>query len=261
MTAAILQEILENKRKEIERSKRSRPREELERRIEEAPPVRDFRLSLAAKGFSCIAEMKRATPARGALCQSYDPGSIAREYEAGGASALSVLTDQRFFQGSWEHLVEARSNVSLPVLRKDFILDEYQILESRVIGADAVLLIAGILDQDRLIGLARACKSLGMACIAECHSREDICKSLEVGAEVIGINNRNIRDFSTDINVSLALRPLVPNGLTVVSESGIRTRDEIVQLEEAGFDAVLIGETLMGARDRSAVLRSLFTKA
>lgn len=254
---SILEDLLLHKRREISEAKRLRPLKQLERIIEGLPASRDFRRALTVDGLSCIAELKRATPLKGVICADYDPPAIAQEFEQGGAKALSVLTDERFFQGTWEHLDGARSSVSLPVLRKDFILEEYQLFESRARGADAVLLIAGILGVDQLRSFIERCRRLGLGCIAECHNEVELKACLNVQTEVVAINNRNLMDFTINPDVSLALRDLIPDGVVSVSESGISDRSTVERLEAAGFDAMLVGEALMGARDRVTMLRRL----
>ncbi len=254
---SILEEILLHKRREISEAKRLRPLKQLERTIEGLPASRDFRQALTADGLSCIAELKRATPLKGVICADYDTPAIAQEFEQSGAKALSVLTDERFFQGTWEHLDGARSSVSLPVLRKDFILDEYQLFESRARGADAVLLIAGVLAVDQLRSFIERCSLLGLGYLAECHNEVELSVCLNVQTEVIAINNRNLMDFTINLETSLALRQLIPDGVVSVSESGISDRSIVERLEGAGFDAILVGEALMGARDRANVLRRL----
>lgn len=254
---SILEKILEQKNQEVAAAKRQRPLLELQRLIENVPPSRDFKRALTGNGLSCIAELKKATPLRGVICEDYDPAALAKEFESGGVKALSVLTDEQFFMGSWDHLRLAKVSVSLPVLRKDFIIDEYQLYETRANGADAVLLIKNILRGGQVGKLIQLCQELGLGYIVECNRAEEVIHSLKVGAEVIGINNRNINDFSLSIETSMMLRPLIPGHVISVSESGIRSRQDVEKLSAAGYAAILVGESLMGARDKKLKLREL----
>ncbi len=221
------------------------------------PPTRDFRRALGGGDCAIIAEVKRRSPSRGVLRADFDPVRIAREYERHGAAAVSVLTDETFFGGSDADLTAVKGAISLPVLRKEFIIDPWQIHETRAIGADALLLIAAILGENQLREYRELAASLGLASLVEVHDREELEKALAAGAEIIGINNRDLKTFATDIGTSLALAPLVPADRIVVSESGIRSRAEIETLMKAGVRAFLIGETLVAAPDSGAKLREL----
>lgn len=253
----ILERIVEAKRREVALAKARTPREALERALVHAPPVRDFRESLERRDCAVIAEVKRASPSRGRLREDFRPREIAAAYEAGGAAAVSVLTDEAFFEGSGAHLAEVREAVGIPVLRKDFVVDPYQVVEARLLGADAVLLIARILEEGRLReGIALA-TSLGMAALVEVHDGGELDRALRAGAALVGINNRDLATFRTDLAVTLELAPRVPAGVTVVSESGIRSRGDVERLLGAGVRAFLVGEALMKATDPAEKLREL----
>ena len=255
----ILDDIIETKRLEVAERKRLRPRAELEAAIATQPPARDFKAALMSGG-AIIAEVKRRSPSRGQLRPNFDPVLIAREYENHGAAAVSVLTDETFFGGSDADLTAVKNAVSLPVLRKEFIIDPYQIREARAIDADAILLIAAILTADRLREYREMAASLGMASLVEIHDREELERALAAGAEIIGINNRNLKTFETYIRTSLKLSPLIPRDRIVVSESGIRTRAEIETLSRVGVRAFLIGETLIAAPEIGPKLEALLGK-
>ncbi|HWY86235.1 MAG TPA: indole-3-glycerol phosphate synthase TrpC [Gemmataceae bacterium] len=254
----ILDRIVAAKRQEIAACRDKVPERELEQRLATAPPVRDFRAALEqGPGLGVIAEVKKASPAAGVLRADFDPLAIARIYETHGASAISVLTDMPFFQGELAYLTAIRQAVALPVLRKDFILERYQLLEARVAGADAVLLIAEILGQHELPALLGQVHELGMQALVELYDADNLPRVVDSGARMIGINNRNLRTFVTDIEHTLALLPQIPSGTCVVSESGIRARTDMERLQAAGVKAALIGETLMRAPDIGAKLREL----
>ena len=203
-----------------------------------------------------IAEVKKASPSKGVIREDFDPVAIAMSYEAAGASAISVLTDEQFFQGSLDYLRQVKAAVSVPVLRKDFIVDEYQIFEARAAGADAVLLIAAVLRKDRLAHFMYSTHRLGMQALVEVHNGSELATAVELGADLVGINNRNLRTFEVDLNVTANLAPAAA-GRKIVSESGIFTRADMVKLGAMGVDAVLIGEALMRERDIEAKLREL----
>ena len=256
----ILDDIIEVKRREVAERKETIPLSALEKTIEGMPPTRDFRKALGGGGCSIIAEVKRRSPSRGVIREDFDPVRIAVAYEQNGAAAVSVLTDETFFGGSSEDLTAVKGAISLPVLRKEFIIDPWQIKETRAIGADALLLIAAILGENELREYRELAASLGLASLVEVHDRRELEKALSSGAEIIGINNRDLRTFTTDIATSLALAPLVPADRIVVSESGIRSRAEIETLMRAGIRAFLIGETLVAAPDIGATLRRLLER-
>jgi indole-3-glycerol phosphate synthase len=226
------------------------PIDVLRRRAEQAPPVRPFFQALAAPGpIRLIAEIKRASPSRGVIRADFQPVEIAGTYAAHGASCLSVLTDEHYFQGSLAILEQVRASSSLPLLRKDFILDEYQLYEARAAGADAVLLIAECLDDCRLRALHNAAVALGLAPLVELYEPDNLLRVLDAGATLIGVNNRDLRTFEVDLDHTLRLRNRIPDQCVLVSESGIRTRADVQRLEAAGVDAILVGETLMASPD------------
>jgi len=251
----ILDDIVEVKHREVAERKETIPLAALEKAIEGMPPTRDFRKALDGEGCAIIAEVKRRSPSRGVLREDFDPVLIAREYERHGAAAVSVLTDETFFGGSREDLSAVKGAVSLPVLRKEFIIDPWQIHETRAIGADALLFIAAILTEGELRNYLALAASLGLASLVEVHDRTELEKALSSGAEIIGINNRDLRTFTTDIATSLALAPLVPADRIIVSESGIRSRAEIELLMQAGIRGFLIGEALIASPMIGTTLR------
>jgi len=255
---AILDKIIAAKTGEVALLKRSMPLSELQGRLRDLPATTgpDFH---AALGDSCaiIAEVKRHSPSCGALREEIDSGEVAAVYEQNGAAAISVLTERDFFHGAPADLVAIKQRVAIPVLRKDFIIDSYQIYESRLLGADAMLLIAGVLPEEQLREFIAIARSLGIWPLVEIHGSLDLEIALAAGAEIIGVNNRNLQTFITDISNSLALAPHVPYGKILVSESGIRSRADIEILMAAGIHAFLIGETLMRAADPGRQLREL----
>ncbi|OKY75938.1 MAG: indole-3-glycerol phosphate synthase [Desulfobulbaceae bacterium DB1] len=250
----ILDTIVEEKLREVSRLLASG----LGEPIEEVAPPRGFRQALIDfAGVALIAEAKKASPSKGVICPDFDPVRIAREYEAGGAQAISVLTDEKFFQGSLSYIPQVRQAVQLPVLRKDFIIHEAQITQARKFGADAVLLIAAILDKNRMADFLAQSRELGMDVLVEVHDEADLEKALAVDSPLIGINNRNLRDFSMDLETTFRLKKLIPDSIPVVSESGIRTVEDIGRLAAAGVAAVLVGETLMRAGGRELAVHEL----
>lgn len=256
--ATILDRIVETKHREIAAAKAAVSEAELERRVAGLPPVRDFLNAVRRFGqITLIAEVKKASPSAGVIRADFDPVQIACTYEAHGAAAISVLTDVEYFQGSLKYLTDVRAAVSLPVLRKDFILDRYQLLEARGAGADAVLLIAECLPDDRLKTLRREAEELGLHTLVELHDADQLPRVLDSGTFVIGINNRDLRTFTTRLEHTLELLPKIPADRTVVSESGIKTRADLVRLGTAGARAVLVGESLMRAPDIGAALDAL----
>lgn len=248
--STVLDKIVASKRQEIAAAKARRAEPELRRQLRDAPPVRDFAAALAAGGgIKLIAEVKRASPSAGLLRADFDPVAIASIYAAHGASAISVLTDAPFFQGCLDHLTQVRRAVPTAVLRKDFILDSYQIVEARAAGADAVLLIAEILPGEQLAERLQEIRELGMEALVELYDAENLPRVLDSGARVIGINNRNLRTFDTDLAHTINLAGQIPRDRVLVSESGIRSRADVLRLEAAGARAILVGETLMRASD------------
>jgi indole-3-glycerol phosphate synthase len=257
--STILDTIVEDKKKELAEAQKKAPLDIIKSCAANFSPVRDFAAALTAqqKSVRIIAEVKKASPSRGIICQQFDPVAIARAYEDGGAVAVSVLTEQKYFHGSLEYLRAIKEATPLPVLRKDFIFDPYQVYESRAHGADAILLIAGMLTQELLAELVQLSRALSLFHLVEVHDRQDLHKALAAGAEIIGINNRDLKTFVTDICTTFELAPEIPEEKIVVSESGISSRDELKQLAAAGVDAFLIGETLMKERNPDIKLRQL----
>jgi indole-3-glycerol phosphate synthase len=253
----ILDQIVETKWREVAAAKAAVPQAELECRAAEMPPARDFRSALRRGQITLIAEVKKASPSAGVIRPDFDPVAIARTYEAHGAAAISVLTDRDYFQGNLKYLTDVKAAVGLPVLRKDFVLDRYQLLEARAAGADAVLLIAECLPGDRLQSLQREAAALGLHTLVELHDAEQLPRVLDCGAPVVGINNRDLRTFTTRLEHTLELLPKIPADRTVVSESGIKTHADLVRLGTAGAGAVLVGESLMRAPDIGAALDAL----
>ncbi len=235
------------------------PREDLEALAAETRPGRrDFMAALMSRYPAVIAEIKRASPSKGAIAAGdLDPAAVASAYQAGGAAALSVLTDEQFFRGSLDDLDIARGAVRLPVLRKDFTIDEYHIAEAGARCADAVLLIAAILPTQRLRQLREYAGRLGLAALVEVHDEDELASAIDSGAQIIGVNNRNLRTFEVTLETSLRLAARIPNGTVKVSESGIRSPEDLRRLREAGFHAFLIGEHLMRSRDPQQALAAL----
>jgi indole-3-glycerol phosphate synthase len=255
---SILDQIVANKREEIAAAKSVVPLAELQAQLADAPPVRDFLAALAAEGpVKLIAEVKRASPSKGVIREDFEPVEIAKTYELHGATCLSVLTDEKYFQGSLDCLRRVRAAVGLPVLRKDFVLDPYQLLEARAAGADAVLLIAECLDDDRLRSLHDEALSLGLTPLVELYQAANVPRVLGVGARLIGVNNRNLKTFEVDLEHTIRLRRQIPADRLLVGESGISTPEDVQRLEAAGVDAILVGERLMAAHDIGAALDAL----
>ncbi len=213
-----------------------------------------FRARLAAPGLSFLCELKRASPSKGVIAEDFPYLAIAKAYEAAGAAAISCLTEPLHFLGSVDILREVARAVSLPVLRKDFLTDVCQVDEAALAGASAVLLIAALLTDDELRRLRTRAQALGLAALVEAHSAEEVRRALDAGADMVGINHRNLRDFSMDLTLTERLRPQIPPGVVVVAESGMKSADDVRRMEDAGADAVLIGELLMRAEDRGALL-------
>ena len=217
-----------------------------------------------AKGVALVAEVKKASPSAGVIQPNYDPIGIAREYENAGATALSVLTDEKFFQGHLDHLQRIREAVRLPILRKDFIIDEKQIYESMAFGADAILLIVAILSKQQLMRFTRVCRKNQIAAVVEVHDELELDRALAAGAEIIGINNRNLKDFSVDLATTEKLAARLTQGMcgkyTVIAESGINTRADVERVQKAGVNAILVGESLMRSGDITAKVKELLGK-
>ncbi len=255
-----IDEIIEKKTKEVEGLKKEVSIEELKSRLAVAPDTRDFCGALTeGAGIKIIAEVKKASPSKGTIREDFDPVAVAKIYETNGACAVSVLTERDFFKGSPKYLTKVRAAVRIPVLRKDFIFDPFQIYESRVMGADAVLLIAAIVEKDPLGELIELTKRLGMAPLVEVHTERELASALDAGAAIIGINNRDLRTFDIDLETTRRLAPLVPEDKVIVSESGINSADDIRYLSEAGVRAFLIGEALMRQDDIGRRLREFLS--
>lgn len=253
----LLDEIVAHKRVEVEKLKRTRPLETLQEALERAEPPRDFRTALRLEGISLIAEIKRASPSRGDMLPGVDAVEIADLYEQSGARALSVLTDSQYFKGSLEDLTSVHTNVRLPCLRKEFIIDPYQLYEARAASADAILLIVRILTDSEIVEYLRVTRSLGMAALVETHTADEIDRALNCGAHIIGINNRNLDTLEMDVNTTVQLKRRVPGGNILVSESGIYTRAQVKMLEDGGVDAILVGESLLTSRNIRGKIREL----
>jgi indole-3-glycerol phosphate synthase len=252
-----LDDIVQATRDAVSRRKRERPIGELEREVAGRPEGRPFMEALSHPGTSLIAEHKRRSPSAGVIREGSSVADIVTAYERGGAAAISVLTEEAHFGGSLDDLHEARRATTLPILRKDFCVDPYQVYEAKLAGADAVLLVVGSLRDNELESLYIEAHALGLDALVEVHHEDELELALELDVDVIGINNRNLEDFTVDIQTTVDLIALVPTGKTVVSESGIRSRAEIEDLERVGVDAVLIGESLMRAPDPEAAVRDL----
>ena len=260
--ADILARILATKGDELAAAKRARPARELEAAARAMPPPRDFeaalRARIAAGRSAVIAEIKKASPSRGVLRADFDPPAIARSYEVGGAACLSVLTDRGYFQGAPEFLTAARAACALPALRKDFIVDEYQIAEARALSADAILLIVAALDDARLASLEACARDFGMAVLVEVHDAAELERALRLATPLVGINNRNLRTFDVSLATTIDLLPRVPYGRLVITESGILAPADVARMRAHGVHAFLVGEAFMRADDPGAALASLF---
>jgi indole-3-glycerol phosphate synthase len=258
MTASILEKIVKAKKMEVATRRRAMPVQALKERLA-SQKRRDFTAALQGGGLKLIAEVKSASPSKGILVKDFNHVTLAMAYESGGAAAISILTEAAHFQGHLDYLAAIREKVGLPLLRKDFIFDEYQIYESAAFGADALLLIAAILDVTRMRDLLALSLSLGLACLVEVHNETELESASKSGAEIIGINNRDLNTFQVDIETTRRLRPLVPAGKIVVSESGISTRDDVARLKAWGVSAILVGEALVTAPDTSARIKELLS--
>lgn len=261
-TPDVLKTILRRKAEEVAERSQALSLRALSQQVADLPPPRGFVSSLrdriAAGDPAVIAEVKRASPSQGVIRADYDPAAIARSYEAAGAACLSVLTDVDFFQGADEHLRAARGAVGLPVLRKDFVIDAYQVYEARVLGADCVLLIVAALGDASLMELYTLACELGMDVLVEVHDAEELERALALGPNLVGINNRDLRTFHTDIGTTLELRSRVPDNCLLVTESGIHAREEVDRMRANDVNAFLVGESFMRAPEPGAKLRELF---
>jgi indole-3-glycerol phosphate synthase len=257
--AAVLDRIIAATRARVAESKRAADLRQLEKRAEEHAP-RGFRRVLASKsrdGVAVIAELKKASPSKGLIRTEFHPADLARELEAAGAAALSVLTDEEFFQGSLRNLREASAAVSIPCLRKDFIVDEFQVVEARANSADAVLLIVAALTQEELVTLSRGARLLGLDILCEVHDGEELMRALDAGSDLIGVNTRDLRTFQVDLGTAFSLAEKFPANVVRVAESGIHSSSDIARLQAAGYHAFLVGESLMRASSPGEALREL----
>lgn len=261
----VLQKILQRKAEEVAERSQQLPLDELKSRAADAPPVRGFAAAVEAKiatGLpAVIAEVKKASPSKGVIRADFDPAAIARSYEAGGAACLSVLTDVDFFQGADEYLQQARAACALPVLRKDFTVDPWQVYESRALGADCILLIVAALADAQLAELSGLALDLGLDVLVEVHNLDELERALQVPAPLLGINNRNLRTFDVTLDTTLALKEAVPRDRRLVTESGIVTVADVRRMRDAGIDAFLVGEAFMRERDPGQALQRLFFAA
>ncbi|MDR2045056.1 MAG: indole-3-glycerol phosphate synthase TrpC [Clostridium sp.] len=255
----ILHEIAAKTKERIERAKRGCSLSDLKAQVADGScePRFPFEEALRKKGLRFLCEVKKASPSKGVIAGDFPYVGIAREYEEAGADAVSVLTEPFFFQGRDEYLKEIRQAVTLPLLRKDFTVDEYMIYEAKLLGADAVLLICALLSEGQLKEYLQIAQSIGLSALVEVHDEKEVEMALAASASVIGVNNRNLKDFSVDLRTSVRLRPLVPRSAVFVSESGVETARDVARLRENGADAVLIGEILMRSPDKKAKLREL----
>src|SRR3989337_2689516 len=254
----ILGEIYKHKLGEVSENEKRIPVEALKEQIQEKQSTRSFGDALKSdNNIRIIAEIKKASPSLGIIRKDFNPVEIARIYEAGGAAAISVLTDEKFFQGNLSYLTDVKKSVNLPTLRKDFIVDVYQIYEARSAGADAILLIASLLSKEEMQRYLDLAGQLGMDCLVEVHTEAELKKVLQTNANIIGINNRDLATFKTDLGTTLRLRPMIPAEKILVSESGIKSRADVEKLKKEGVDAILVGETLMKSDDISSKLREL----
>jgi indole-3-glycerol phosphate synthase len=253
----MIEQLISAARDGVDRRRRETPQEDLESRLPDRGRDRPFNEALVRPGLSLIAEFKRRSPSAGDIAAEAEIAAQVEAYERGGAAALSVLTDEAHFGGSLDDLSAARAACELPILRKDFIVDPYQLYEAAVHGADAVLLIVRVLDDDALRAIYDEARELDLDCLVEVHDDEELDRALALEAEVIGINNRNLDEGRVDVRTTYELMPDVPAGVTAVAESGISSREELGELERVGVDAVLIGEALMKAEDPEAMAREL----
>lgn len=260
MAADILERIVADKRIQIEEEKKHISPEkmkELALNTTSMLPACSFEKALKKDGISFICEVKKASPSKGIIANDFPYVNIAKEYEKAGADCLSVLTEEKYFMGCDEYLRDIRAEVDIPILRKDFVVDEYQIYQAKVIGADAVLLIVALLSEQTIRDYINVCDSLGLSALVETHDEQEIKTAVSAGARIIGVNNRNLKDFSVDINNTTRLRAAIPKDILFVAESGIKERADVAAFENQNADAVLIGETLMRAEDKKAKLAEL----
>lgn len=254
----ILDDIVEKRKKQLEREKQKHSFEKIrELAVNAENPCKDFYAALKGGNLSVISEVKKASPSKSVIKEDFHPVETAIAYEKAGADAISCLTEEHYFQGNNEYLASIRKNVSIPILRKDFIIDEYQIYEARVIGADAVLLIAAILDTDTMLRFKNTAENLGMNCLFEAHNKEELDSILKCSPKIIGINNRNLKTFEVSLDNTAKLSRYVPDECVLVSESGIASHEDMKKVRESGADAVLIGETLMRSGNIADTMKML----
>jgi len=254
----ILDDIVLKRVKQLERAKAIIPEIEIIRLAKSIEtPTRNFKSALQKDKISFICEVKKASPSKGIICENFNPVEIAKKYENAGADAISVLTEEFYFSGRSEYLTEIRKEASIPIIRKDFIIDSYQIYEARAIGADAILLIAGLLSVDRIIEFKKISQGLGLDCLVEVHNEEELKKVIEAKCDIIGINNRNLKTFEVSLETTSRLSEMIPQGCVIVSESGIVSHKDIEFVKNSGANAVLIGETLMRSHNIAKTLKNL----
>jgi indole-3-glycerol phosphate synthase len=256
-SGTVLDRIIDARRAAIAHRKKSVPETVLRFGVKEAKPVRDFAAALTRDSLNVIAELKKASPSRGLIRADFDPVALAKSLESAGAAALSVLTEEEFFQGELKYMRDARAAVELPVLRKDFIVDPWQVWEARATNADSFLLIVAVLGDALLGELLELGRELGMEALVEVHTREELTRALAAGARIIGVNNRDLRTLEVRVETSVELVAAIPDECVAVCESGLRTHEDLMRLRAAGFDAFLIGEHLMAQPDPAAALRVL----
>ena len=259
-TGTVLDRILEARRAAVEHRKKVLPETALRYGVKHGTALRDFPAALSRAGLNVIAELKPASPSAGVLRENFDAVALGRGLEAAGAAALSVLTEEEFFNGSLKNLRDARKNVALPVLRKDFVFDPWQVWETRANDADSFLLIVAVLSDARLQELLALGRKLGMEALVEVHTAEELDRALSAGARIIGVNNRDLKTLAVSVETSFRLIEQIPDDCIAVSESGLRAHEDLLRLREAGFDAFLIGESLMQAADPGAALAGLLGK-
>jgi len=258
MRPTILKKILADKKIDVEQRKQLLPLSDLKERIAQYKPL-DFASALKGEGIKLIAEVKKASPSKGVLCPDLDPAALAVTYAQNGAAAISVLTEVKYFQGNLKCLASIREKVNIPLLRKDFIYEEYQVYESAVFGADAILLIASVLSPEQLGELLEMSHNLGIFCLVEVHNEDDLFTALLAGAKIISINNRDLNTFKVDTNTTRRLRMLIPQECIVISASGIHNKDDMKKMKECRVDAVLIGEALITADNIPAKIKELMS--
>ncbi len=256
-TGTVLDRILAHKLEEIAAAQRAKPLKAVVLEAQSAPPPRDFAGALRRDTVALIAEVKRASPSKGLLVTDFDPAAIGAIYAQNGADCISVLTDERFFQGNLAHLQAVRTAAGVPLLRKDFIVAPYQVYEARAGGADAVLLIVAALADGALADLHALAREMRLAALVEVHDERELARALNIGAQLIGVNNRDLKTFDVDVETTARLAALVPPEVTLVAESGIVTAEDVRRMGQAGADAVLVGEALMRAADTAGAVRAL----